>query len=235
MRDSKLSPRAALPLLLAALFALTALGQAASAQQAAAAKTPGAADAPRAVKRYTIEQFMDTTRTGGASFSDGREADPLPQQQDGHLQRLHRARLGRRGEAVDQLDEGEHLRRLLLARRRRFIYSYDRGGNENSHLYVREADGTERDLTPGEKTKANFLGWAQDGKSFFFSTNERDPQVLRRLRDAARRLQARPALQGRDRLRLGRHLERQASSSPSRRRPPTTTPTSISTTPRRRS
>mgnify|MGYP003287356057 CR=1 FL=1 len=55
---------------------------------------------------------------------------------------------------------------------------YDRGGNENTHLYVREADGTERDLTPGEKTKANFLGWSHDRKSFYYSTNERDPKFF---------------------------------------------------------
>jgi hypothetical protein len=40
----------------------------------------------------------------------------------------------------------------------------------------RELDGSERDLTPGEKMKANFLGWSRDRKSFFFSTNERDPR-----------------------------------------------------------
>jgi len=60
----------------------------------------------------------------------------------------------------------------------RFIYSYDKGGNENSHLYLRELDGTERDLTPGDKTKANFLKWSQDRKSFFFSSNARDPKFF---------------------------------------------------------
>jgi dipeptidyl aminopeptidase/acylaminoacyl peptidase len=60
----------------------------------------------------------------------------------------------------------------------RFIYTYDRGGNENSHLYLRELDGAERDLTPGDKTKASFQGWSQDRKSFFYSTNERDPKYF---------------------------------------------------------
>ncbi|HEX6650720.1 MAG TPA: S9 family peptidase, partial [Pyrinomonadaceae bacterium] len=60
----------------------------------------------------------------------------------------------------------------------RFIYTYDRGGNENSHLYVRELDGSERDLTPGDKVKANFIDWSHDRKSFFFSTNERDPRFF---------------------------------------------------------
>ena len=60
----------------------------------------------------------------------------------------------------------------------RFLYRYDKGGNENEHLYLKELDGTERDLTQGEKTKANFLGWSQDRKSFFFSANRRDPKFF---------------------------------------------------------
>ncbi|MGH7939324.1 MAG: prolyl oligopeptidase family serine peptidase, partial [Bryobacteraceae bacterium] len=46
------------------------------------------------------------------------------------------------------------------------------------HLYLRELDGKERDLTPGEKTKAVFLKWSADRKSFFFATNARDPKFF---------------------------------------------------------
>jgi dipeptidyl aminopeptidase/acylaminoacyl peptidase len=60
----------------------------------------------------------------------------------------------------------------------RFLYRHDTGGNENEHLYLRELDGSEHDLTPGEKTKARFLRWGQDRKSFFISTNERDPKFF---------------------------------------------------------
>ncbi len=56
----------------------------------------------------------------------------------------------------------------------RFIYLADVGGNELDHVYVRELDGSVTDLTPGESLKADFLGWAQDDRSFFISTNERD-------------------------------------------------------------
>src|SRR6185503_13834328 len=60
----------------------------------------------------------------------------------------------------------------------RVLYTYDQGGNENSHLFLRELNGSERDLTPGEKTKANYIGWSFDRKSFFFSTNARDPRFF---------------------------------------------------------
>ena len=60
----------------------------------------------------------------------------------------------------------------------RVLYSSDKGGNELSHIYVREIDGTTRDLTPGARHQANFLGWAGDDKSLFVSINDRDPRFF---------------------------------------------------------
>lgn len=60
----------------------------------------------------------------------------------------------------------------------RILLTSDEGGNELTHLYVRNVDGTTTDLTPGTKLKAAFLGWAGDDRSFFVSTNERDPRYF---------------------------------------------------------
>jgi len=40
----------------------------------------------------------------------------------------------------------------------RILYSHDRGGDENSNLFVRTLDCGEKDMTPGYKTKALFRG-----------------------------------------------------------------------------
>ena len=60
----------------------------------------------------------------------------------------------------------------------RVLFTADKGGNEINHLYVRELDGTTRDLTPGEKAKAGFEDWSADRSAFFVSTNERDPKAF---------------------------------------------------------
>ena len=60
----------------------------------------------------------------------------------------------------------------------RILYSSDQGGNELSHLYVRTPEGVVTDITPGTKLTANFVGWAGDDKSFFITTNERDPRFF---------------------------------------------------------
>ena len=44
-----------------------------------------------------------------------------------------------------------------------------------THIYVQYPNGTVRDLTPGENVMAAFHSWSPDGRSFFFTTNERDP------------------------------------------------------------
>ena len=60
----------------------------------------------------------------------------------------------------------------------RIIYSSDQGGNEQSHLYVRATDGSVTDVTSGARLTANFVRWAGDDKSFFITTNERDPRFF---------------------------------------------------------
>jgi len=56
----------------------------------------------------------------------------------------------------------------------RILYTYDGGGNELNHVIVREIDGTNRDLTPGDELKAAFLKWGDDGKYFYLVTTERN-------------------------------------------------------------
>ena len=61
---------------------------------------------------------------------------------------------------------------------RRILYTADEGGNELDHIFVRAEDGSLRDLTPGDKLKANFVGWLADGSGFWLTTNERDPKFF---------------------------------------------------------
>ena len=60
----------------------------------------------------------------------------------------------------------------------RILYRADTGGNERHHIYVRELDGTARDLTPGDEVRSLFTGWSPDGASFYVLANDRDPQLM---------------------------------------------------------
>jgi dipeptidyl aminopeptidase/acylaminoacyl peptidase len=60
----------------------------------------------------------------------------------------------------------------------RVLFTQDQGGNELNHVYVREENGSTRDLTSGAKLKAAFEGWSRDGQYFYLSSNERDPKLF---------------------------------------------------------
>jgi dipeptidyl aminopeptidase/acylaminoacyl peptidase len=130
------------------------------------------------VKQYTIEQFMNTVRIGGSSFSADEKSILFHSNKSGIFNVYAAPVAG--GEATQLTNNAKESTFAVsyFPGDARILYTYDRGGNENSHLYLRELDGAERDLTPGDKVKANFIGWSFDRKSFFFSTNERDPRFF---------------------------------------------------------
>jgi dipeptidyl aminopeptidase/acylaminoacyl peptidase len=130
------------------------------------------------VKEYTIEQFMNTVRIGGSSFSSDEKSLLFHNNKTGIFNVYSIPVTGGAPTQLTSSTKESTFSVSYLPTDTRFIYTYDRGGNENNHLYLRELDGTERDLTPGEKVKANFLGWSHDRKSFFFSTNERDARFF---------------------------------------------------------
>ncbi len=135
-------------------------------------------DEARAVKQYTIEQFMDTTKIGGSAFSHDEKEVLFHSNKTGIFNVYSVPVSG--GEAKQLTNSTKESMYIVTAfpEDARFLYTSDKGGNENSHLFLRELDGTEKDLTPGEKTKANFLKWSHDRKAFYFSTNERDPKYF---------------------------------------------------------
>ncbi len=67
----------------------------------------------------------------------------------------------------------------------RILYTADNGGDELNHVFVREADGRVRDLTPGDALKASFFKWSADGANFFILSTERDQQNFDLYRYAA--------------------------------------------------
>ena len=138
----------------------------------------GKRKAGSAVKQYTIEQFMDTTKVGGASFTHDEKSILFHSNKSGIFNVYSIPVSG--GEPKQLTNSTKESTYVVSAfpDDARFLYRYDKGGNENEHIYLRELDGTERDLTPGEKTKANFLGWSRDRKSFFISTNARNPKFF---------------------------------------------------------
>ena len=132
----------------------------------------------RTVKQYTIEQFMDTVRLGGSSFSADEKSMLFHSNKSGIFNVYTIPVSGGSPKQLTNSTKESTYAVSYFPADDRFLYRYDKGGNENEHLYLHESDGKERDLTPGDKTKARFLDWSHDRKSFFFSTNTRDARYF---------------------------------------------------------
>ena len=145
-----------------------------SGAKAAATKT----ETKRAAKPYTIEQFMATTSIRGASFSQDERRILFSSNATGIFNVYSISVDGGEPVALTASTVDSHYAVGYFRNDDRVLFTRDQGGNENFHLIVRELDGTERDLTPGDKVKADFTGWAADGNAFFVSTNERDPRFI---------------------------------------------------------
>jgi dipeptidyl aminopeptidase/acylaminoacyl peptidase len=133
---------------------------------------------PRLPKQYTIEQFINTVAVGGATFSPD-EKEILFSSDESGIRNVYSVPVtGGKARALTTSTTDTTSAVSYFPKDTRFLYTRDQGGNELHHLYVRQKDGTERDLTPGEKVKASFVGWSGDKKSFFVTTNERDPKYF---------------------------------------------------------
>lgn len=121
---------------------------------------------------------MDTTRMGGASFSSDETRLLVSSDATGvfNVYSIDIA-TGERTALTASTDDATYAVSYFPGDDR-VLFTRDRGGDENSHLFVRERDGTERDLTPGERVKAMFAGWRRDEQAFFVLTNERDPRFF---------------------------------------------------------
>ncbi|HXU35698.1 MAG TPA: prolyl oligopeptidase family serine peptidase [Blastocatellia bacterium] len=158
-------------LLLLLLVPTVALAQGHKAKQ----EKSGAA---RRVKQYSIEQFLDTTKITGSSFSFDDKSILFSSNKTGIFNVYSVPVSGGEPKQLTHSTTESTFAISYFPGDSRVLFTHDQGGNENNHIYLLDADGKERDLTPGDKLKAQFLGWSQDGKAFYFMTNERDARFF---------------------------------------------------------
>lgn len=129
-------------------------------------------------KRYTIEQFMATTKINGAVFSRD-EKHILFNSNESGIYNIYRIALdGGKAHALTKSSTESTYLVDIFPGDERMLFTRDSGGNEKDHLFVREVDGTEKDLTPGgAKQDARFIHWNRDKSAFYVAINDRDPSA----------------------------------------------------------
>jgi dipeptidyl aminopeptidase/acylaminoacyl peptidase len=155
------------------LFAIAGLAFALSLWGAQPAK-----NVARPTKQYTIEQFYATIGVRDASFSSDEKRILFSSNQTGVYNVYSIPVTGGVPTPLTMSTTDTTFAVSYFPSDDRVLYTRDQGGNELNHLYVRELDGKERDLTPGDKLKAAFDGWSGDRRAFWVETNERDPKFF---------------------------------------------------------
>ncbi len=132
----------------------------------------------RPVQQYTIEQFLDTTSISGSSFSHDEKLILFSSNKTGIFNAYTLPVAGGAPTQVTDSKTDSIFTISFFPADNRILYRSDKGGNEIHHLYVRNEDGSVKELTPGEKVRAVFYGWAHDDKSFFYGSNKRDSRFM---------------------------------------------------------
>ncbi len=121
---------------------------------------------------------MKTVSIGGSSFSYDEKSILFSSNQTGVFNAFVIPVKGGEPSQLTSSKQDSIFALSFLPHDKRFLFYSDRGGNEIGHIYLQQEDGTARDLTPDEKAKSSFHGISYDEKSFYFTSNKRDPKFM---------------------------------------------------------
>ena len=141
-------------------------------------ESAGGANQAFTPKQYTVEDFYKNTDLDGGSWTPDKSKILLSSNLSGIWNAYSVPVAGGAPEPLTHSTRDSVFAISYFPHDERILYSSDQGGNELTHIYARNPEGSTLDLTPGAKLKANFQGWAGDDKSFFVSTNERDQRYF---------------------------------------------------------
>ena len=132
----------------------------------------------REIKQYTIEQFMDNEAVGGGSFSSDNSTLLVSSNRSGIYNVYTFPVKGGEMTAITTSDSTSVFSESFFPNDNRMLLSADGNGDEIDHLFVRELDGTIKDITPEKGAKSSFYGWSDDDEYLYFGSNKRDPRYF---------------------------------------------------------
>jgi len=133
---------------------------------------------PKEIAKYTIEQFYKNNNVNGGAFNND-ETKLLVNSNETGIYNVFEIDIksGQKKQitfskkesffAIDEVPGSKDI-----------LYTADKGGDENNHIYLLAKDSSSTDLTPGDEVKANFGGWSEDKKFMFYSSNKRDKKFF---------------------------------------------------------
>jgi dipeptidyl aminopeptidase/acylaminoacyl peptidase len=134
--------------------------------------------AAREIQQYTIEQFMDNEAVGGGSFSADNSNLLVSSNRSGIYNVYNIPTIGGEMTAITTSDSTSVFAESYFPNDNRMLLSADGNGDEIDHLFVRDLEGTIKDITPANGAKALFYGWSEDDQYLYYGSNKRDPRYF---------------------------------------------------------
>jgi len=130
------------------------------------------------MKTYTISQMMDNESVGGGSFSPDKSKLLVSSNRSGIYNMYTIPTAGGEMMPITQSDSSSVFAISYFPKDERMLFRMDNNGDEIYHIFVRETDGSHKDLTPEEGARSLFYQWSEDKTAFFYGSNKRDNRFV---------------------------------------------------------
>ncbi|HEY0656403.1 MAG TPA: prolyl oligopeptidase family serine peptidase [Chryseosolibacter sp.] len=129
-------------------------------------------------KQYTIAQFMDIVQINGGAFSPDETKVVINSKATGIFNAYEiDLKTGEQKQLTTSTDDAI-FSESYFPNDDRLIYTSDKGGNEITHIYIRNNNGSTIDLIQDSTAKASFGGWSYDKKNLYYTSNSRDKRFF---------------------------------------------------------
>ncbi len=129
------------------------------------------------IEQYSIEQFMDNENAFSNGFSPDKSTVLMTSNRSGIYNVYTTPVTGGEFAPVTESDSSSVFGISYFPENDRILFRMDGNGDEIFKIFMKDSSGIKR-LTPEKNVRALFRGWAKDGKSFFYGSNERDPKFM---------------------------------------------------------
>ena len=129
-------------------------------------------------KQYTMAQFMDIIQINGGSFSPDETKIMINSKETGIYNAVEIDIATGEQKALTQSTDEAIFSESYFPNDNRIIYTSDKGGNEIDHIYVKNIDGSVKDIISDSTAKASFGGWSYDKKKMYYISNSRDKRFF---------------------------------------------------------
>ncbi len=132
---------------------------------------------PIKIEQYSIEQFMDNENARANGFSHDKSTVLMTSNRSGIYNMYTVPAAGGELTPITKSDSSSVYGISYFPKDDRILFRMDGNGDEIFKIFVKDSSGIKR-LTPEKNVRALFRGWAKDGKSFFYGSNERNPKFM---------------------------------------------------------